>query len=206
MNIENKKLLVYRLPILFVLLLGPLSCVSSITSDALTGPVSLRFESVESYSINDNHVDAICVTARYNSNRIKAYVLRVQEASWSYKCENNITRAYQYCNDLVPISVVKKRTDGSIGKTTIERGCNIEGKPKNLNIKIDNSENGDLLISDAHTKQKLLYVSGNSGESYRSPLIYPLYPVAVLIDVVTSPIQVIIGIGALIIIGANFSP
>lgn len=206
MNIENIRLLVYRLPILFVLLLGPLSCVSNITRDALTEPVSLRFESVESYSINDDHVDAICVTARYNSKRIKTYVLRVQEASWSYKCEKNITRAYQYCNDLVPISIVEKRTDGSIGKTTIERGCSIEGKPKGLNIEIDNSANGDLLVSDAYTKQKLLYVSGNSSESYWSPLIYPLYPVAILIDIVTSPIQMVIVIGALFIIGVDFSP
>lgn len=169
--------------LLIMLLLGPTGCATGMAKEKLITTNKLEFDSVESYAVRGKHVSAVCTTARYNSKKLRKYTIRIPAGHWSNQCLRKSGSEEEPCQNYIPISYVHS--------SDVIRGCDMIPNSNEYKVSVDSSNGGYLLISDAETSGRLMYVYHNTVEKRQSPWLLFMLPVAVLIDVATFPLQAV---------------
>lgn len=189
------------LVLIIIILLGPLGCASAITIASNVSSDSLSIDSIDSYSVEDDHIASICVSGRFHSRDIRQYSVRIPTENWSLQCLTSPGTEEEPCLNYTPISILSRSDIKKRCKTADEHQSLVVVKARQANTIViskynsHNISNSGGAFPSRYTvieENALLYIDHSKRYSKVSPLIYPLLPVAIVIDILTSPQQLLL--------------
>lgn len=173
----------FRLATVTPLLLGGgTGCVSMMALDTFKSIDSLEIEQVYSYLQTGERVASICVSGQYGSTGPGQYRIPVTERVWERRCTLDSIASDSDCSErLSVIGVSDKRIEGH---------CENVSASDDFIVRLESPNSTILSVDDARSGLPVLRLDARGVEEKFSPLVIPLLPVTVAMDVLTLPFQI----------------